>query len=251
MNPVLREQLALDYCCAPEEAEDGRNHFCVFSPQPGRRRFQEDLPCHLKAAVVNGKLLFTGEEDILRWCRARYGDEGGAWFLEAENLRVLERRLGEDGYRIRSAHPFFLGEGGTEAPPVPAELTLRWFEGPEIEAFRGDGRFDEAFAFCPQAPDLLGLAALRDGEFLGMAGASCDSPLMWQIGINVEPAARGRGLGTLLVCRLKNELLRRGVLPFYGTSPSHLASQRVALGAGFVPAWAELITARDAGDGIE
>ena len=47
-----------------------------------------------------------------------------------------------------------------------------------------------------------------------------------------------------LVTELKNELLRRGILPFYGTSPSHLASQRLALGAGFVPAWAELVTSR-------
>ena len=75
-----------------------------------------------------------------------------------------------------------------------------------------------------------------------MAGASCDRPTMWQIGINVEPEARGTGVGTMLVALLKNEILSRGVLPFYGTSASHLASQRVALGAGFVPAWAELIT---------
>ena len=39
---------------------------------------------------------------------------------------------------------------------------------------------------------------------------------------------------------IKNEILNRGKLPFYGTSMSHIASQRVALGAGFVPAWSEL-----------
>ena len=39
---------------------------------------------------------------------------------------------------------------------------------------------------------------------------------------------------------LKNEILSCGRLPFYGTSMSHIASQRVALAAGFVPAWAEL-----------
>jgi predicted GNAT family acetyltransferase len=88
---------------------------------------------------------------------------------------------------------------------------------------------------------VLGVAALRKGEIVGMAGASADSPTMWQIGINVEPACRGEGLASLLVTLLKNEILKRGVLPFYGTALSHIASQRTALVAGFLPAWAELV----------
>ena len=89
---------------------------------------------------------------------------------------------------------------------------------------------------------MLGVAALRKGEIVGMAGASADSPTMWQIGINVDPACRGEGVASLLVALLKNEILKRGILPFYGTSPSHIASQRTALAAGFLPAWAELVT---------
>ena len=73
-----------------------------------------------------------------------------------------------------------------------------------------------------------------------MAGATSDSDSMWQIGINVMPEAEGLGIGSMLVAVLKNEILKRGKLPFYGTSMSHIASQRVALGAGFVPMWAEL-----------
>ena len=57
---------------------------------------------------------------------------------------------------------------------------------------------------------------------------------------NVMPEAEGLGIGSMLVAVLKNEILKRGKLPFYGTSMSHIASQRVALGAGFVPMWAEL-----------
>ena len=116
-----------------------------------------------------------------------------------------------------------------------------------IEAFRGDDRYSEAFAFEPDAPDVLGVAAFREGQMLGVAGASSDSPTMWQIGINVNPESREAGIGTLLVTLLKNEILRRGFLPYYGTSMSHIASQRVALGSGFLPAWAELVTAKIGG----
>lgn len=50
----------------------------------------------------------------------------------------------------------------------------------------------------------------------------------------------GYGIGTMLVAAIKNEILDKNRLPFYGTAMSHIASQRVALGAGFVPAWSEL-----------
>ena len=71
-----------------------------------------------------------------------------------------------------------------------------------------------------------------------MAGASADSDTMWQIGINVEPGARRRGLATVLVSLLKDEILDRGILPYYGTAMSHIGSLRVAVGSGFIPAWA-------------
>ena len=66
------------------------------------------------------------------------------------------------------------------------------------------------------------------------------SELLSKIGINVLPAYQKRGLGWTLTALLAREVERRGALPFYGTSMSHIASQRVALRAGFGPAWTEL-----------
>lgn len=242
MNEILCRQLALDFCCAERDVLDEKNHFSVYRRLEGRRRFLEREDCVLKIAAVNGKLLFSGREDLLAWCEAQYRDEGGEWFFEVKNLRKLNDRLHAAGRQIETAHPFFISE--TPSFVDTAGLTLRWYEGAEIEQFRGDARFDEAYAFCPEAPDLLGVGALKGDAILGMAGASGDSPTMWQIGVNVEASARGAGLATKLVALLKNEILRRGLLPYYGTSFSHLASQRVALGAGFLPAWVELAVSK-------
>lgn len=242
MNGILCRQLALDYCCSPEEVADGQNHFSPCRPLEGRRRFLETEETGLKIAAVNGKLLFTGREEILARCRERYESVGSAWFFEFEALRELDALLRGDGWRIGTAHPFFLSETPSEIDA--SAYGIRWYRGAEIEAFRGDGRFREAFSFCPEAPDVLGVAALRGGRILGMAGASADSPTMWQIGINVEPEARGEGVASMLVGLLKNEILKSGILPFYGTAVSHIASQRTALAAGFLPAWAELVTTK-------
>lgn len=240
MNEILCRQLAADYCCSPADVLDGSNHFVRHQFWEGRRRFQEGKACFLKLAVVNGKILFAGKEEIIAWCEASFKDSGGAWFLEPKNLCRMNEKLLEFGYVIETAHPFFIADTVTEVNRNGREI--RWFERDEIEQFRGDGRFDEAFAFCGDAPDVIGVAAVDGDHIYGMAGASCDSPTMWQIGINVDAGKRGSGTAKMLVALLKNEILSRGILPYYGTSMSHIASQRVALGAGFLPAWVELVT---------
>ncbi len=249
MADIVAKQLALDYCCGMEDVEDGRNHFLRYQPLPGRRRFRNDDDCFLKIAVVNGKLLFAGREDILKECEKRYRNAAGEWFFEAERLVELNELLRGYGYRIKLAHPFYVARKKTAVEVGGYDVV--WYRGAEIERFRGDARFDEAFAFCPDAPDEIGVAACEGGRILGMAGASSDSPLMWQIGINVEPEARGRGIAPVLVNLLKNEIIDRGRTPYYGTALSHIASQRTALHAGFLPAWAELATAKVAGGNEE
>lgn len=239
---IFYEQLAIDFCCMPEDVQDSQNHFTEHQLLDGRRTYQEKEDCYLKLAVVNGKLLFSGKRDIVDWCRQQYPDTGGEWFFEPKNLRRLNERFSRDGYQIVFAHPFFLPADTEE--PDSSGYEIRWYEAEDIEQFRGDSRYKNAYGFCDTAPDVIGVAALKDGSIVGMAGASCDSPTMWQIGIDVDRNIRQRGIGKMLVSMLKNEILKRGKLPFYGTGMSHFASQKVALGAGFTPAWAELVTDR-------
>ena len=236
----LARQLALDYCVTEADVLDGRNHFSVYVPQEGRRRFQEKREMKLKIASVNGKLLFTGREDVISFLRGIYPDTSGNWFFEYGQLRELEEKLRPFGVRPDTAHPFFLPEKRT--PVSVGDTQIRTYGKDEIGPFRGDDAFDEAFAFDPDAPDMLGIAAVRDGQILGMAGASADSPLMWQIGINVIPSARRAGIATLLVSLMREAVFDHGAVPFYGASSSHMLSQRVAFRAGFLPAWAELST---------
>ena len=79
-------------------------------------------------------------------------------------------------------------------------------------------------------------------EIVGMAGASADSPYLWQIGINVNKEFEGRHIASGLVSILKRDNMEKDIVPYYGTSFSNLASQHVAAKAGFEVAWVELIT---------
>ncbi|MFA5068269.1 MAG: GNAT family N-acetyltransferase [Candidatus Izemoplasmatales bacterium] len=239
MNDILRKQLAIDYCFPEEAVSDHLNHFSEYSPLTGRRRFDGD-DCFLKIAVVNGKLLVTGGKTIVTALQDKLRDFCGAWFAEVDTIIWLNRFLEQDGYCIDRLHLFYISES-PQAVNTDG-LDIIWYDRESVLQFKDDNRFDEAFAFCNSAPDVMGVAMTKGQEILGMAGVSCDSPMMWQLGINVAPNCESKGIGSMLISLLKNVVLEKGLLPYYGTSMSHIASQRVALAAGFKPTFVELIT---------
>ena len=74
---------------------------------------------------------------------------------------------------------------------IKEDFNLVRYTGDEILQFKGDDRWNEAFCFDDNTPDVLAVAAVSDGEIIGMAGASADSDDFWQIGINVVQEAEG------------------------------------------------------------
>lgn len=241
MNPILAAQLADDFCCTAEEVLRPDPVFSVYEPRAGQRRYTAEGDI-FKAAVADGKLLIAGTSDMCAWCKAHLANVNPAWLMDMSTLRKLDARLMQDGCRIESAHPFFLP--AAKVSPSAAGHSIHWYEQDDILQFRDDPRFPNAYAFNPFAPDMLGVSLSVDGKIAAMAGASRDSARMWQIGIDVQPDMRARGYGALLVSLLRCEIERRGYLPFYGTSMSHIASQKTALRAGFAPAWTELYAKR-------
>lgn len=154
--------------------------------------------------------------------------------------------------------------GALEVDPEDTEarvtrLRVELLDAEQIERFRGDKRYSNALGFSVTRPDVLVLAAYpveedaadvpAAGESdpaladpIALVGVSDDSPIMRQIGIDVLPAWRGAGIASVLVRDAARLTLAEGYLPFYGTSPSHMLSQRVAMNAGLVPTWWEYVS---------
>lgn len=137
-------------------------------------------------------------------------------------------------------------------------LRVELLDAEQFERFRGDKRYSNALGFSVTRPDVLVLAAYPVNEDtpdapaagenpaladpIAMVGLSDDSPIMRQIGIDVLPAWRGAGIASVLVRDAARLTLAEGYLPFYGTSPSHMLSQRIAMNAGLVPTWWEYVS---------
>ncbi len=238
---IFYDQLARDYSADAAELEKGGCFFHMDSgDMTGRRRYGEEDSLLKLVSTGSTLLVSSRNEALLEWMRKHF-DCYPEWISEADKMYEINDRLGQYGHTLCDFHDFFLPSAHFDDTLYETDRICRvqWFR-EELEQFRGNPIFRESLAFNPYSPDKVAVAALdEEGNIIGTAGASADSPAMMQIGVNVAEHWRRRGIARYLVRLLKNEILSEGFLPFYGTANSHITSQRTALACGFVPAWWE------------
>jgi GNAT superfamily N-acetyltransferase len=90
----------------------------------------------------------------------------------------------------------------------------------------------------------MGAVAWDAHALAGVAACSADSDDMWQVGIDVLPAYRGRGIAKWLVHEVTRAILDHEKVPYYSCGLHNLASQRIAFAVGYWPAWTSIESRR-------
>lgn len=241
---ALKRQLSLDLNCAISDFDSDANIITVPAIRHGRREYIRGA-FFFSMATMGKNAVISADGALHSWLRDYAASKPGHYLFEHGSLMEIEGQLAPHGKRLSQSHHMFLPRPGFIE--VRAGVKVRWYETDDIMGLYGGG-FPNALCkeFDPKRPDMLAVAALdKGGDIMGLAGCSADCPDMWQIGIDVFPAFRGRGIATALVSLLRNEILKRGYIPFYGTSLSNLHSWNVALNSGFYPAWVEIVTVEE------
>lgn len=235
----IKTQLALELNCKPEDFSREENLVTPGILHEKRRMFSEKQS-FLQMVTFGCNTVISADERIRPWLSDWAKDKKGFTLFEQPGFFELETELRKCGQKMAPTHHMFM--------PMPdlmvmeTDLTVRWLEQRDLTPFYGRKEFPNALCdrFHPERPDVLAVIALDGDRIMGMAGCSADSPEMWQIGIDVLPEYRGRGIGRTLVTLLRNETFRRGAIPYYGTSLSNIPSWKTALSSGFLPAWIEV-----------
>lgn len=235
----LLNQLAIDYNCKPEDFDSGENVLTLSAKNKGRREYSDNAP-FFSMVTLGQNAIISADEKLHPFLKEYIKDKTGFWIFGENILYQIQVELSKYEKLLSQSHHMFLPD--TKPLNFKPDFEVKWFEEKDIGQFYGDNRFPNAFCekYEPKRPDLLGVCAIIDGEIAGMAGCSADSKIMWQIGIDVMPQYRGKGIGTALVGILKDEIFKRGAIPFYGTAPTNIHSKNIALNCGFYPAWTEI-----------
>ena len=127
---------------------------------------------------------------------------------------------------------------------IPCDYELRLL-GPDAFADLYTAEWSNALCKERRHLDVLGIGAYDEGRLVGLAGCSADCETMWQIGVDVLPDYRRKGIASAVTSALALAVFERGKVPFYCAAWSNIRSVRNAIKSGFRPAWVEM-TAKSA-----
>ena len=234
---IAMEQSAADLCADWRDFEKNENVIVISEASVSARRYLE-LPfsCQLVSygnnvvASVSQELYGTVEQYINRYPQEHC--------FETPNMHVLNEELMAKGQKICFMAEYFLPDvTALRELECPFEIRLLY-----PHSFEGLYLPEWSNALCEKRKhlDVLGVGAYDGQRLVGLAGCSADCDTMWQIGIDVLPEYRRRGIASALTSRLALEILERGKVPFYCAAWSNVKSVRSAIKSGFRPAWVEM-----------
>lgn len=204
-------------------------------------RIYEGTSPFFRAIIMGNEYWIMADRRITGWCEKEYLNRknGLEWAGQFEELKRVNDMLRKYGHGILDCRISML-PGSGKTPDRICGMEIQFMDSSELLEIRDPYPFRHALCDSTLMPCAMAAAAIADGKIVGMAGATEDCETMWQIGVDVLPAWRGKGIGSGLVGVLKEKILEKGKIPFYSTSQTHIASMNTALKAGFLPAWTEI-----------
>lgn len=227
MMGIVYRQLALDYNCVPDDFIKEGLIFTEAKINNGRRPFPFIEP-RLEVISFGTGVIINASASIMPAVRRQF--EGKS------RDEVLCSRF------VCGLNPYFLPDTGN-IPSIeePEGFEIKITDSDIPEAYINFGLlYDPASLF----PDDIIVSACCGGRPAGFARSCIDSTNMRQINIDVLPEYRRRGLAAYLVNILTNEVLSRGLIPYYFTSFGNIPSMRTAVRNGYSPAWVHSYRAR-------
>lgn len=245
IRDLALQQSAYDCNCSPEDFRAEENRVFESTVSDKARRYLK-LPhiCNLVSYGTN--IVAVGKKDLLpeisRFINCIPSIED---CFETPGIYPLNRILEKEGAKICFMADYFLPDIDAVfrfSASCPYELRILT---PEDFAELYVPQWKNALCEDRKHLDMVAVGAYDNGNLIGLAGASADCDTMWQIGVDVLPFYRRKGVGAVLTNRLAREIFNRDKVPFYCAAWSNVKSVKNAIGSGFRPGWVEATAKSD------
>lgn len=247
-NEAAAAVLAAEACCDPKVFLTDGVHLSEIVPgrevTPPRRRFPQ--PEHILLITGMGtSVVVSTTKSWMPWVAELFRDVSPGDAFSPRVLSEAAKRASRDKYDLHG--PYHYGVTCSEDLRLHDTPTGYSIEvgGPELA--QSLEHADWPNAIPPRAGEHrrrvdIAAVATQGETVVGVATATDDSDVLTQIGVDVHPGHRRRGLGAALTSRLADDILRRGRVPYYGAATDNTASLRTARSAGFELCWTAAFT---------
>lgn len=227
MDINFKKQIMNDFSIGEEEFHSKNNIFTHNNPEDDFLFYNR---ADFSAICTSGKVFMRSENSVLiNKLREKFKAYQGAWFAEADNIRNLDKILGEYDIEIDNFFPLMTF---SNRKVIVEDFNFRKIDVNDI----GDYKDITNMAFSFDGDDRLGLIYEEDGKIIAVAGASFSGKYIWDIGLEkFSFENKYKGLATSILRRL-SLLIREeneNISPIVTTQFSHTKSINAALRAGF------------------
>jgi RimJ/RimL family protein N-acetyltransferase len=236
---LVAEQLADDLGCHAEDLTSDEVVVVPTALRQGRRRFPVAARS-LQVVSMERGVVVSCDDTRLAAVHSLLAGVAPMAVLQVPLLARLHTLVADDGQNLYGPFQHAVCWPETFRPAAsPPDVSIALLEGLAVAQIYHEPGFDNALEYdlAASRPDVLAATATIKGQLVGVAGVSADSDRLWQIGVDVRTPFRNSGIGTALVGRVTEAVFAAGRVPYYATPIAHLASARIALRLGYVPAW--------------
>ena len=248
IKKIAMTQSAIDLCADASDFEKSHNVIVISEPNDGARKYL-NLPFSCQLVSYGNNVVASVSSNFRAIAEKYINSYSPEHLFETPNMHILNEALMEKGEKICFMAEYFLPDVSLLRPlDCPYELRLL-----EQTDFADLYLPCWSNALCEKRKhlDVLGVGAYDGERLVGLAACSADCDTMWQIGVDVLPEYRKRGIASAITSHLAMEILNRGKVPFYCAAWCNVKSVRNAIKSGFRPAWVEMTAkSREIVDGM-
>lgn len=234
---IAMQQSAIDANCNIEDFTCSENVITISKEHELARKYLV-LPHVCNLISYGDNIVATISEEYREIVEEYINKYPGFRCFETPNMHVLNDAFQKLGHRVCFMAEYFLPDVNILCA-LPCDYELKILQQEDFLDLYTE-EWSNALCETRKHLDVLGVGAYHDGRLVGLAGCSADCDTMWQIGVDVLPEYRRKGIASALTSRLAIEILKRGKVPFYCCAWSNIKSARNAIKSGFRPAWVEL-----------
>lgn len=234
---IALRQSAYDCNCKPEDFMKDTNVVVLSKAHPKARCYLS-LPLECGLVSYGSNIVAQTSSQLTNLIASYIEKYPIEHCFETPNIHVLNEGLEKYGLKICFMAEYFLPDVD-KLQKLPCEYELKILHADDFKDLY-TREWSNALCKDRKEKDVLGIGAYDNGRLIALAGCSADCDMMWQIGVDVLPSYRKKGIAAALTSHLALLILEQGKVPFYCAAWSNIRSVRNAIKCGFKPAWVEL-----------
>lgn len=237
INKIALEQQAIDSSCNISDLTSGKNKVFISKFNENKRSYLY-LPHFCDMVNYGNNIVAAVNPDIADSVEKYINKYDAAHCFETPHIYVLDEILKPYNMRVCFMAQYFLPDMSIFKVLDCAYETKVLYQADFAELYLP--QWSNALCEARKDLDVLGIGAYDNGKLIGLAACSADCAEMRQIGIDVLPEYRRKGIATALTTQLTAEIIKCGKVPFYCAAWCNIKSVKNAIKCGFRPAWTEL-----------